>query len=110
MPCDPLEVLCEGGALPVSDRLRLVEEGVDEFPGCLVGFGGAGGVDVEGHGWAGVAETSSDGADVGAIGDEVGGRCMAEVMKSDAVEPMGVGEGSPVVGDLVERQRMVPVP
>lgn len=49
MPCDPLEVLCEGGALPVSGRLRLVEEGVDEFPGCLVGFGGACGVDVQGH-------------------------------------------------------------
>ena len=80
MPCDPLEVLCEGGALPVSDRLRLVEEGVDEFPGCLVGFGGAGGVDVEGHGWAGVAEASGDGSDVGAVGDQVCSGGMAEVV------------------------------
>ena len=90
--------------------LRVVEQIVDELSGCLVGFGGSSGVDVKSHRWAGMAEPSGDGTHVGAVRDEMCSRRMAEIMKSDAVEPMGVGEGSPVMSDLVERQRMDPVP
>ena len=51
-----------------------------------------GGVDVESHGWAGVTETSGDGADVGAVGDEVGGGGVAEVVEAHTFEAVGVGE------------------
>ena len=64
----------------IGHGLRVVDEVVDELSVGLVGFGGSGGVDVECHGWAGVAEASRDGADVCAVRDEMCGRSMAQVM------------------------------
>ena len=73
----------------------VVQQVVDELSGGLVGFSGSGGVDVECHGWAGMTEASGDGAHVGTIRDEMCGRSMAEVMKTDTVESVGIREGAP---------------
>ena len=34
---------------------------------------------------------------------------MTEIVKPDALESVDIGEGAPVLGDLVERDRVAPI-
>lgn len=57
-----------------------------------------------------MSEAPGDGADVGAVGDQVGGGRVTQVVKTNAFESVSIGEDPPILGDLVERDRVAPVP